>query len=166
MIVALACIIRNMKRIFCKFIAGIWANLRGFKTRVCRRDFWIFHALLFVYAGVVGFLSLPVFELIYGYIPDEGSPEDERINAVIMLLIGILGQILSLLSCLGRQHDVGKHQWCVPLLVVLTILTTIGLTKIGWIGIWLGYPPQIAIYAYLGFSRSENGPNKWGDKPT
>ena len=128
------------------------ATLRGYKGRVCRRDFWLFlgfSVVVSIIVGIIGFIiaaiskNISIAHLFY-----------------FILLVPIIPMIvLSVLCDIGRLHDLGRSGWWFLIYFMVYI--------------WLGYNDEniltiiwFCFHAYLGFAPSQKESNKWGDNPT
>ena len=128
------------------------ATLRGYKGRICRRDFWLFTAFFYL---SIGLLSGIIFA-IYKIIPESIIPIAFLFGICFFMLL-----MLNLLNNIGRMHDLGHSGWLyVALLVASTMIGAVSISA-SLMGLILSF----CVWVYLAFFPPQEESNKWGDNP-
>ena len=141
-----------------KFPRLLRATIRGYKGRVCRRDYWL------LFPGCVGVLF--IVGLIGNIIEDNQIMSGAVIGIIILLLVcHIVFALLGWSIMIGRIHDLGHSGWWLLIYIVaVNILIFIGVRH-GVDGGIIGTIVGLCFSVYLGFAPSQKKANKWGDNP-
>ena len=119
--------------------AFLQACIRGYKGRVCRRDYWLMYG---AYALALALTVLLFVGFISTGLGDAMEAEDIEI---FMNITALLFFIPVALSHIGRLHDLGYSGWWLLLLAVPFL--------------------NLLLWAVIAFFPSAKEENKWGKKP-
>ena len=153
--------------------------IRGYKGRVCRRDYWIYTLFLFmitmilfllgdVAADQVEKLLLADKKLLEEY-NSTGiyAADDYFIMAihytvfVVIILAAFIPIIISHIFCfIGRMHDIGYTGWFILPFVAITVYTSYESVSLS-----LYYFIFILTNLFFGAMPSAKSENKWGAVP-
>jgi uncharacterized membrane protein YhaH (DUF805 family) len=123
-------------------------KLFSFRGRLRRKDFWLYHLVLWSVLVPLGFFAFAWSE--------EGRTGEARWWSGVMIALVLFGlaQIWpSLAISVKRCHDRNKSGWWVLLWLVLANLPVISILGLAW---W---------FVELGFLDGTQGPNRFGPSP-